>query len=131
MPRRSCTRGQRAAGWIEDFCLVPGITIMRIFAHPDGQLHPEPVAEPLAAFLVQELTPGAVYTRCWRARARDIVGAAGAKLRDRSRSVKWRLLEIARAARAKGPTNKVASCWMRPAAWLARPGASHERSPKA
>ena len=31
-----------------------------------------------------------------------IAGAAGAKLRDRSRSVKWRVLEIARAARAKG-----------------------------
>jgi IS5 family transposase len=34
-----------------------------------------------------------------------IAGAAGAKLRDRSRSVKWRLLEIARIARAKGPVN--------------------------
>jgi IS5 family transposase len=34
-----------------------------------------------------------------------IAGAAGAKLRDRSRSVKWRLLEIARIARAKGPIN--------------------------
>src|SRR5260221_13172320 len=31
-----------------------------------------------------------------------ISGGAGAKLRDRSRSVKWRVLEIARAARAKG-----------------------------
>src|ERR1700736_300304 len=31
-----------------------------------------------------------------------IAGAAGAQLRDRSRSVKWRVLEIARAARAKG-----------------------------
>jgi transposase, IS5 family len=30
------------------------------------------------------------------------VGAAGAKLRDRSRSVKRRVLEIARTARAKG-----------------------------
>jgi IS5 family transposase len=35
-----------------------------------------------------------------------IAGAAGAKLRDRSRSVKWRLLEIARIARAKGPINR-------------------------
>jgi IS5 family transposase len=34
-----------------------------------------------------------------------IAGAAGTKLRDRSRSVKWRLLEIARIARAKGPVN--------------------------
>jgi transposase, IS5 family len=32
-----------------------------------------------------------------------IAGAAGAKLRDRSRSVKLRVLEIARAARSKGP----------------------------
>ena len=31
-----------------------------------------------------------------------IAGAAGARLRDRSRSVKLRVLEIARAARAKG-----------------------------
>jgi transposase, IS5 family len=31
-----------------------------------------------------------------------IAGSAGAQLRDRSRSVKWRVLEIARAARAKG-----------------------------
>ena len=34
-----------------------------------------------------------------------IAGAAGATLRDRSRSVKWRVLEIARAARAKGRQN--------------------------
>ena len=35
-----------------------------------------------------------------------IAGAAGTKLRDRSRSVKLRLLEIARVARAKGPINQ-------------------------
>jgi len=35
-----------------------------------------------------------------------IVGDGGAKLRDRSRSVKLRMLEIARAARAKGPQSK-------------------------
>jgi IS5 family transposase len=35
-----------------------------------------------------------------------IAGAAGTKLRDRSRSVKLRLLEIGRIARAKGPTNR-------------------------
>jgi IS5 family transposase len=34
-----------------------------------------------------------------------IVGAVGTKLRDRSRGVKLRLLEIARIARAKGPLN--------------------------
>lgn len=35
-----------------------------------------------------------------------IVGAVGTKLRDRSRSVKLRLLEIGRVARAKGPVNQ-------------------------
>jgi Transposase domain (DUF772)/Transposase DDE domain len=35
-----------------------------------------------------------------------IAGAAGTKLRDRSRSVKFRLLEIGRVARAKGPINR-------------------------
>jgi IS5 family transposase len=34
-----------------------------------------------------------------------IVGAAGTKLRDRTRSVKLRLLDISRTARAKGPLN--------------------------
>jgi IS5 family transposase len=38
-------------------------------------------------------------------RITDIVGPVGAKLRDRSRSVKLRLFEIARIARAKGPLN--------------------------
>jgi len=36
----------------------------------------------------------------------EIVGAVGTKLRDRSRSVKLRLFEIARIARAKGPLNR-------------------------
>ena len=36
----------------------------------------------------------------------DIVGAVGTKLRDRSRSVKLRLFEIARIARARGPLNR-------------------------
>jgi IS5 family transposase len=36
----------------------------------------------------------------------EIAGAAGTKLRDRSRSVKRRLLEIGRVARAKGPINR-------------------------
>jgi len=35
-----------------------------------------------------------------------IAGEAGARLRDRSRSVKLRVLEIARAARAKGPQSQ-------------------------
>jgi IS5 family transposase len=42
-----------------------------------------------------------VLTRTMR-KISAIAGAAGAKLRDRSRNVKWRLLEIARAASAKG-----------------------------
>jgi transposase, IS5 family len=36
----------------------------------------------------------------------NIVGAVGTKLRDRSRSVKFRLLEIGRIARAKGAINQ-------------------------
>ena len=35
-----------------------------------------------------------------------LTGAAGAKLRDRSRSVKWRVLEIARAARGKAAPSR-------------------------
>ena len=35
-----------------------------------------------------------------------IAGAAGTQLRDRRRSVKWRVLEIARAARAKGQQSR-------------------------
>src|SRR5262249_16475105 len=35
-----------------------------------------------------------------------IAGATGTRLRDRSRSVKLRVLEIARVARAKGPVNQ-------------------------
>jgi len=35
-----------------------------------------------------------------------IVGEVGAKLRDRSRSVKYRVMEIARAARAKSPQSR-------------------------
>src|SRR5215204_1985773 len=36
----------------------------------------------------------------------EIAGVVGTKLRDRSRSVKLRLLEISRTARAKGPLNQ-------------------------
>jgi transposase, IS5 family len=46
-----------------------------------------------------------VLTRAMKKITR-ISGAAGAKLRDRSRSVKLRVLEIARAARAKGLQSK-------------------------
>src|SRR3974390_442226 len=46
-----------------------------------------------------------VLTRPMR-KITKIVGAAGIKLRDRSRSVKLRLLEIGRVARAKGPVNQ-------------------------
>ena len=45
-----------------------------------------------------------VLTRTMR-KISEIVGAAGTKLRDRSRSVKFRLFEIARIARAKGQLN--------------------------
>lgn len=36
----------------------------------------------------------------------EIVGQQGAKLRDRSRSVKFRILEIGRVARTKGGPNR-------------------------
>src|SRR3954468_10625359 len=67
MASRSRTRGDHVTDWIAEFCLVPSgprkgdpakltpeqrATVMRIFDHPDGELHPEPVEEPLAAFLV-------------------------------------------------------------------------------
>src|ERR1700724_571054 len=46
-----------------------------------------------------------VLTRIMR-KITKIAGADGTKLRDRSRSVKFRLLEIGRVARAKGPINQ-------------------------
>jgi IS5 family transposase len=46
-----------------------------------------------------------VLTRAMK-RIAAIAGDAGAKLRDRSRSVKYRILEIGRAARSKGTTGK-------------------------
>ena len=46
-----------------------------------------------------------VLTRLMR-KITKIVGAVGTKLHDRSRSVKLRLLEIGRVARAKGPINQ-------------------------
>src|SRR5437588_1106506 len=46
-----------------------------------------------------------VLTRIMR-KITQIAGAVGTKLRDRSRSVKFRLLEIGRVARAKGPINQ-------------------------
>lgn len=46
-----------------------------------------------------------VLTRLMR-KITNIAGAVGTKLRDRSRSVKLRLLEIGRVARAKGPLNQ-------------------------
>jgi len=46
-----------------------------------------------------------VLTRAMK-RIADIAGDVGAKLRDRSRSVKYRILEIGRAARSKGGTGK-------------------------
>src|SRR5438874_2926025 len=46
-----------------------------------------------------------VLTRIMRKITKN-AGVAGTKLRDRSRSVKLRLLEIGRVARAKGPVNQ-------------------------
>jgi len=46
-----------------------------------------------------------VLTRSMR-KITKLAGTVGAKLRDRSRSVKWRMLEIARAARGKAPPSR-------------------------
>ena len=46
-----------------------------------------------------------VLTRSMR-RITELAGTVGAKFRDRSRSVKWRVLEIARAARGKAPPSR-------------------------
>jgi IS5 family transposase len=52
------------------------------------------------------LGDGVRVLTCTMRKITKIVGAAGTKLRDRSRSVKFRLLEIGRVARAKGPINQ-------------------------
>jgi IS5 family transposase len=52
------------------------------------------------------LGDGVRVLTCIMGKITKIVGAAGTKLRDRSRSVKFRLLEIGRVARAKGPVNQ-------------------------
>jgi IS5 family transposase len=46
-----------------------------------------------------------VLTRSMR-KITELAGTVGARLRDRSRSVKWRVLEIARAARGKAPPSR-------------------------
>jgi IS5 family transposase len=57
-----------------------------------------------------------------------IVGVVGTKLRDRSRGVKLRLLEIARTARAKGPLNqgKLKEGYRKLLASMSRVVGSHE-----
>ena len=74
-----------------------------------------------------------VLTRTMK-KVTELAGAAGAKLRDRSRSVTHRLLEIGRAARGKGAKTgaadsaPMAGCSTRPAAWSDRHSASPGRS---
>ena len=64
----------------------------------------------------------------------EIAGETGAKLRDRSRSVKLRVLDIARAARSsragRSSIDPMASCSMRPAEWWDRRSGSPKRSPE-
>ena len=66
-----------------------------------------------------------------------IAETAGAKLRDRTRSVRHHLLNIARAARSKSQPNEeklteiYASCSPPRGAWSAKPNASRARSPAA
>ena len=64
----------------------------------------------------------------------NIVGEVGAKLRDRSRSVKLRVLDIARAARSKTKQSQsklskiTISCSSQPVAWSVRRSNSQRRS---
>lgn len=51
-----------------------------------------------------------VLTRSMR-KITELAGTVGAKLRDRSRSVKWRMLEIARAARGKSSRDKLETAY--------------------
>jgi IS5 family transposase len=52
------------------------------------------------------LGDGVRVLTCSMRKITALAGAVGAKLRDRSRSVKWRMLEIARAARGKAPPSR-------------------------
>src|SRR6476659_5786804 len=61
-----------------------------------------------------------------------IAGETGAKLCDRGRSVKLRVLDIARAARSRAKQSRerlkpMASCSMRPAEWLDRQSGSPKK----
>ena len=74
-----------------------------------------------------------VLTRAMK-RIAAIAGDAGAKLRDRSRSVKYRILEIGRAARSKGAHRQreatagiPADYWRQPREWWDRRNVSHGR----
>jgi IS5 family transposase len=63
-----------------------------------------------------------------------IAGEVGTKLRDRSRSVKLRVLDIARAARSKAKRSSSAptvNCSIPPAGWWDRPSDFPVRSPRA
>ena len=67
----------------------------------------------------------------------EIAGSGGAKLRDRSRSVKLRLWRLgvwcapkARLIRTSC-SRDTTSCWMQRAGWWGRPSASARRSSKA
>jgi IS5 family transposase len=61
-----------------------------------------------------------VLTRTMR-KISEIAGAVGAKLRDRSRSVKLRLLEIARTARERPAQSREAAARLPPAVGFGEP----------
>ena len=67
----------------------------------------------------------------------QIVGEAGTKLRDRSRSVKLRVLDIARAARSKAKHGQeklkraYGQLLIPPVGWQGKPNASRRKSPRA
>ena len=72
-----------------------------------------------------------VLTRTMK-RVTKLAGAAGTQLRDRSRSVQHRLLDIARASRSKLPNQArmkraMAACWRQPGVWWVKRSASHRR----
>jgi IS5 family transposase len=77
-----------------------------------------------------------VLTRAMK-KVGSIAAEVGAKLRDRSRSVKLRVMAIARAARSKfrkakrNSSRLMANCWMPLAGWWDKPGDSPGRLPKA
>jgi IS5 family transposase len=75
-----------------------------------------------------------VLTRVMR-KVNEVADGAGTQLRDRSRSVKRRVVEMARVSRSKNPQSQArmqklyGNCWTPADAWLVKPAALCKRSP--